>query len=303
MTRTIACVACLDPGRSVHTLTFIAAVDIVGDLLANTGVKIVLYDDGADPVAGRAIADVIVASGTDCVVGHFASAAAAAAAPVYEAAGIPMLLPAATMSALTRYRCTYRICDNDDDYARWLARTMAERGLVPVRYASDGSAHGDSVIGALRAVDAMPGCSGKPAIVFAGRYAETIEFAKALAGACAGAMALVLTDDADAPSLEDDLALAGLSIEITPVYLAALRPRPRGSRAEQILRAYRQRHGADPGTYFWETVAAIEMAVAMPLDTGQSIETALGPLKPDVDGECRPHSFCLLRVGGEVDDE
>ncbi|WP_131817724.1 hypothetical protein [Saliniramus fredricksonii] len=56
-------------------------------------------------------------------------------------------------------------------------------------------------------------------------------------------------------------------------------------------------------TYFWETVAAIEMAVAMPLDTGQSIETALGPLKPDVDGECRPHSFCLLRVGGEVDDE
>lgn len=303
MTRVVACVACLDPARSVHTPTFTAAVEIAGLVLADSGARLALFDDSADAGTARCVAETIVASKPDCVVGHFASAAAAAAAPIYEASGIPLLLPAATMSALNRFRSVYRICDNDTDYAQWLAHALAGRGLVPVRYASDGSAHGESVIAALRAEFPAVSEAGNPAIVFAGRYAETIAFAGKLASSATEGAALVVTDDADAPSLAADLAAAGLSVCMTPVYLAALRPGAKGRRAELIRQIYRERHGAEPGTYFWETVAAIEMAIAMPLAEGDFVDTVLGPLRPDSHGECRPQSFRLVRVGMEgIDD-
>jgi hypothetical protein len=293
MTRMIACVACLDPARSVHTPTFVAAVEIARETIIGPGATIALFDDAADAGTAHDVAHEIVAAGANCVVGHFASAAAAAAVPVYQEAGIPLLLPAATMTALTRHPHVYRVCDNDDDYANWMAKALHDAGVDLEMLASDRSAHGDSVVKALQIASAKLPATGVPATLFAGRYAATIAYVEHFQGSN-----LVLTDDADAPSLADDLGAAGLDLEKTQVHLAALRPKPKGERAEEIRARYRQRRGIEPGTYFWETIAAIELAAHIPFPPTQPIETVLGPLIPDAQRECRPHTFSLVRVGG-----
>ncbi|HSP23544.1 MAG TPA: hypothetical protein VLQ65_00070, partial [Saliniramus sp.] len=93
MSRMIACVAFLDPARSVHTPTFVAAVEIARETILGPDTTIALFDDAADAATAQDVAHEIVAARASCVVGHFASAAAAAAAPVYRDAGIPLLLP------------------------------------------------------------------------------------------------------------------------------------------------------------------------------------------------------------------
>jgi branched-chain amino acid transport system substrate-binding protein len=60
-------------------------------------VRVESYDDGNDPVLARQIAEELAADGSvQLVIGHYSSAATAAAVPVYEQAGLTVISPSAT---------------------------------------------------------------------------------------------------------------------------------------------------------------------------------------------------------------
>ena len=291
MTPSIACAACLEPGRSVHTATFRTAVALAREMVVGDRFRLTLFDDGADAKRARAAARAIVATRPACVVGHFASAAADAAAPIYAEAGLPLVLPAATMTSLTRHPTVYRACDNDEDYAAWLASALDREGLRVERMLSDQSPHGESVVSRLGTALLRNPRRGRPATVFSGRHGATLDFLRTFDGTD-----VVLTDDADAPGLARDLVSIGLDLSRTRVHVAALRPRVEGERGEAIRVRHRAVHGTEPGAYFWETIAAIELATSGPLPPDGEVMTVLGPLAPDAERECRPHGFRLERV-------
>jgi len=281
MTR-IACVACLDPQISVHTPGFLKAVRLARSFALSPDVQVDLYNDDACAAGAARAAQQIIASKPDIVVGHFASSAAQAAAPLYAEAGLPLILPAATRTDLTQTPGTYRICDNDRDYVTWLCRAL--NGPIHAAY-SDGSAHGDSVVAAVQRTTAFRAQTPAETVLLSGLYKPTV----ALAGTIK-ARRLVLTDDADMPQLGADLAAAGVDFDRTDVYLGALAPAPSGSTARRI-----QALGTPPATYGWETIAALQVAAVFK-DRPPCFETVLGPLRFDAEGEARPQAFSLRQI-------
>ncbi len=103
----IGCVACLDPKFSVHAHTFLRAVVLARHGQWVKDAQIRLFDDGGSREGALRAAREIAAWGADAVVGHYVSSAADAAAPEYARLGVPLFLPAATASHLTRNETTW----------------------------------------------------------------------------------------------------------------------------------------------------------------------------------------------------
>lgn len=297
MSAHLALVACLDEARSVHSITFKRAIMLWQQYQRQHGapaLPIVCYDDSADAAMAARVAPRIVAAGALAVVGHFASSAAAAAAPVYAQAGLPLLLPAATARALTRHASTYRVCDHDDAYVAALQAWCAGRRLHIGRVVHDGSVHGDSIARAVQVVQgtAATARSGwDSAVLFSGSCRSAINF---LAEHDAQEGPLILTDDAHAGEIvAPALAHGG------DVVVFALAPAPVGSVAGFLSAAHEEQFCAPPGTYFWETIAAIEIALASAGKglARQTWQTVLGPLQFDAGREAGLSSFAAFRVG------
>ncbi|WP_136444095.1 amino acid ABC transporter substrate-binding protein [Pacificoceanicola onchidii] len=275
----IAAVACLDPARSIHTPTFLRAVELAQDHALPKDVQITLFDDLASAGGAAQAARQILSFRPHAIVGHFASSAAQVAAPLYAMAGLKLFLPAATRADLTQNATTYRICDHDAAYVDWLCTEVK----TPIHAAlSDGSAHGDSVVQMVQQSPTFQPQSAPDTVLISGLYATSLQLA-----AKTRARHIILTDDADAPTLAADLAAAGLDLTQTKVTVAALAPKPRGPIAEAILRA-----NPAPGTYAWETIAALQVAA----QRGPTFDTVLGPLTFDTRREANPRSFTLKPV-------
>ena len=73
-----------------------ASGGISGELLALN-----IADDGCDPRKAEDVARGFVSAGVSLVIGHFCSNPALSAAKIYEAAGIPMIAPTASVPLLT----------------------------------------------------------------------------------------------------------------------------------------------------------------------------------------------------------
>ncbi|MFW2544887.1 hypothetical protein ACN2XU_19815 [Primorskyibacter sp. 2E107] len=276
----IACVACLDPAISIHTPGFLRAVELAQAHALPPGVQVTLFDDKASAEGAATAVRQILGFRPDAVVGHFASSAAQVAAPLYAAANLPLFLPAATRRDLTRNATTFRVCDHDTAYVDWLCKAIA----APIHTAlSDGSAHGDSVVQAVRANPAFMPQDPPQTVLISGLYKAVLNRAAAIA-----APRIILTDDADAPSLGADLTAVGLDLTRTRVDVGALRAQPRGRVAQSIQTA----HGGTPGTYFWETIAALQIAA----QGGPLHDTVLGPMRFDTHREANPQSFTLKPI-------
>lgn len=76
----IACVACLEPNRSIHTATFLRAVELCEQYVCGgdraPAVTLERFDDAMRADVAARVALEIVARRPRAVVGHFASAAA-----------------------------------------------------------------------------------------------------------------------------------------------------------------------------------------------------------------------------------
>lgn len=288
----LAMVACLDERRSVHTVTFKRAVALFAQFWSESKrdeLSIVLFNDNADAGTAAQVAADIVEWGSHAVVGHFASAAAAAAAPAYAAADIPLLLPAATARHLTRNATTYRICDHDDTYAQAIGRFCRHHGFRLEDIRHDGSVHGRSVANALRNEAPSPE-QGQACMLFSGNCRHSIEF---LVEYGAVTRPLLLTDDALAPEI-----IAPAQACAGDVFVIGLAPKPQGQIAKQLRKAYQAAYGAEPGCYFWETVSAMQIAAEAGGDTllGRTWDTVLGKVRFDEEREFAPANFAAYRV-------
>lgn len=290
--RTIACVACLDPRRSVHTTTFLRAIELARDFVVAEDVHLCLYDDQASAQGGLYAARQVIASAPHAVVGHFASASAAVAAPCYAQHGLPLFLPAATSRGLTLHYTTYRVCDHDQDYAEWLCGELAERGWGIEQLRHDGSVHGKSVVSEL-AGHAQTYETSEAVTVFAGMYAHAVAFVKAHVWSDHRQQPIILCDDAWSANLPGDLLALGVAVDEWDIHVACIRAQGHGALAETLREAWRQRWGGEPGSYFWETLAAIEAGCDFPRLSSQ---TVVGAVTFDVEGESRPGHFSLAKV-------
>ncbi|MEU5917381.1 FAD-dependent oxidoreductase [Streptomyces sp. NPDC047141] len=111
-----------------------------------TAVNWELYDDRGEAETARQIAEAVVAEGRHAlVVGHFNSAGAAAALPVYRAAGLPVLLPLATVPGLLADGAgtLLRWCPDDRAQAVDLLAALRDAGHTRVAVTHDGSLYGE----------------------------------------------------------------------------------------------------------------------------------------------------------------
>lgn len=293
MTTHVALVACLDERRSVHSVTFKRAISLFRQYLRShdkEDCRIECYDDGADAVTAAKVAIEIVEHGAYAVVGHFSSSAAAAAAPIYAKAGLPLLLPAATARQLTVHSSTYRVCDHDDSYARAVHKFCAQQDLQINQIEHDGSIHGVSVALALQREQDRNNKPGRGCVLFSGNCLQAINFL-----AAHGEMdcPVILTDDA----LTTEIVSPALAYR-GDVYIVGLDPCPTGTTAQWFAVNHQKNYGTSPGCYFWETLAAIQIAS---VSFGQDINskawnTVLGPLQFDIEREAGSCRFAAYQV-------
>ena len=112
---------------------------------AHNGVQWELHDDRGDASAARAVAETIVADGRYAlVIGHFNSAGARAAVPVYRAAGLLVLLPLATAPRLLAGvpGTALRWCPDDLAQLAELRSAIKQAGHERVAVTDDGSTYG-----------------------------------------------------------------------------------------------------------------------------------------------------------------
>ncbi|MEU4254871.1 FAD-dependent oxidoreductase [Streptomyces fradiae] len=114
---------------------------------ARTGAGAIVWeahDDLGDADRAALVAEAVVADGGyAAVIGHFNSMGAARALPHYRAAGLPLLLPLATMPGLLDgTRGALRWCPDDTGQVAAIHRAAAELGLGTPSVTHDGSAYG-----------------------------------------------------------------------------------------------------------------------------------------------------------------
>lgn len=232
--------------RTVHARTFLAAINHFINTHDTQGLRFVFEDDDASHEGGRAAAQKLIARGVDVVVGHFSSDAAAGALPLYQASGIPVLLPAATKQDLVGGGAqVFRLCPSDNDLMELLAKNLimdAPRSSVLI--AHDSTEHGKSLARALTAIlggSSVPVCptlEQAEAVVYCGRLNNSIRYVNSL-----------LNEHRDLPVYLTDDALSDWFIQNTP--------------SLQSLRIVGLAT-AEP-TYFQESLAALQIAGALSL--------------------------------------
>jgi glycine/D-amino acid oxidase-like deaminating enzyme/ABC-type branched-subunit amino acid transport system substrate-binding protein len=123
-----------------------------------------LYDDRGEAETSRQIAEAVVAEGRHTlVIGHFNSAGARAALPLYRAGGLPVLLPLATTPDLLADSAgtVLRWCPDDRAQAADLLAAVGAAGHTRIAVTHDGTAYGEGLARLVR--DAWPADAGSGA--------------------------------------------------------------------------------------------------------------------------------------------
>ncbi len=111
-------------------------------------VEVVTFDDEDDPDKAVEIANQIVDDGRFvAVIGHRLSSTSVAAAPIYEAAGIPMISPTATADELTAdcTTCYRTVFDNSTQGKMMASYIIGVMGLDEAVVISEESSYGDTL--------------------------------------------------------------------------------------------------------------------------------------------------------------
>ncbi|MFG2906698.1 FAD-dependent oxidoreductase [Kitasatospora sp. NPDC048286] len=128
-----------------------------GAAAAHDGVRWEFHDDRGDAIVARKVAETIVADGGHAlVVGHFNSAGARLALPVYRCAGVPLLLPLATAPRLLDgpAGAALRWCPDDLAQLVELRSAIRRAGHTRLAVADDGSTYGAVLAQLLRGLPA-----------------------------------------------------------------------------------------------------------------------------------------------------
>jgi glycine/D-amino acid oxidase-like deaminating enzyme len=272
--------------------------DLLLDAIGSESITWERYDDRGDADHARRQAERIVADGGyAAVVGHFNSLGAAAAIPLYRAAGIPVLLPLATRPGLLAGGGgVLRWCPDDAAQVDALTRVVRARGNDRFDVVHDGTDYGRQLAARFSGA-AEPGAG---AAVVCGTHHGAARVARDMrAGGYAGLLAF--TDDcavAEFPDLAGDAAsdalvaqlaggAAGLVDDAVGALTAALRGDP-CLRGEVLLAAVRAEASVEftvdgePAGIGWEVVClggspVLPAALDLRLDSAAQLRNPTAP--------------------------
>ncbi|QPT13471.1 ABC transporter substrate-binding protein [Serratia rubidaea] len=261
MNRPIRCgfVAILDPDKSIHTETVLRALHIYKDIFDNGMIEFILCEDYGSFEGGAQAATSLVSQGVDIVVGHYASNSALGAVSFYAEHAIPVLLPTATDTNLTKNRNNvFRLCANNDGIIRSLLSLFPRDQQTTFDILTDGSPYATKLAGVLNSVllvDApyLKQEIGAKSTVFIGTGTHSALFLQELEDNSAD-RDFILTDDAACAQLTipDSLAAGQVrGIGFVPPILV-------GSHTA-CVNEYLKRYNEMPSVYFMETIAALEI--------------------------------------------
>lgn len=119
-------------------------------LINGKKVKFVLVseDDAADPKQGTSVAQKLVDTKVNAVVGHMSSSTSIPAAKIYYEAGIPQITPSATAMGYNAqgYKSAFRLVANDAQFGHALGRYAAENlKAQKVAVIDDRTAYGQGI--------------------------------------------------------------------------------------------------------------------------------------------------------------
>jgi len=139
-------------GKAMENGVALAIEDLNARGATIGGAKVVFRmqseDDAADPKQGTAVAQKLVDSGVNAVIGHANSGTTVPASRIYDAAGIPQISPSATTPAYTRQKFAgaMRVVANDNMLGGSLGRYAVEQlGARRIAVIDDRSAYGQGV--------------------------------------------------------------------------------------------------------------------------------------------------------------
>lgn len=130
----------------------IAALNQAGGVLGQQ-VRLVVADDGCDSERAAEAALELIKAGVGFVVGHMCSQASLVAAPIYEAAGLPMMTPDSTHPQLTEEGRgnIFRLAGRDDVQGQLAGDRLAQRHPQQrIAIVHDGSTYGRGLAGQAR---------------------------------------------------------------------------------------------------------------------------------------------------------
>ena len=110
--------------------------------------ELLAEDDAADPKKASAVAQKLVDSKVNGVIGHLNSGASIAASKIYSDAGIPQISPSSTSPKFTRngYKTTFRVLADDTQLGSALGRyAVKELKATKIAVIDDRSAYGQGV--------------------------------------------------------------------------------------------------------------------------------------------------------------
>jgi branched-chain amino acid transport system substrate-binding protein len=250
--------AALEVSTTLHARSFLRGVYLSSQLFENVRrARHIYFDDHASAEGGRAAASLFIDQNVDAVIGHFASASAAAVVERYAQAGIPLILPASTCASLTQEgSTTFRVCASDRVLAQRLLAFAHSQGLKRLALFADDSLHGQQQLHELRALDKLSTTQGDAskadALVFCGRLKASHQFLRQQRGAGCQ-LPLFFTDDAASPALVDGITPLG-TVYVVSFPIAADVPQ-----AQSVDRNYRRIYGEPAPVYAIETLVAFAL--------------------------------------------
>lgn len=302
MNRSIRCgfAAILDPTKSMHTETVLRALDIYKDLFAPGTIEFICCEDYGSFKGGSAAADFLVSQQVDIVVGHYASNSALGAVPLYAEHSVPVLLPTATESSLTRNRHNvFRLCANNDGIVSALLSLFSAHKDVKFAVFTDESPYAEKLARILKDTLAVHGQRlvqdiGAPNIVFIGTGTSSETFLQDCENSGVRSNFILM----------DDAACAQLAI---PHSMAVGQVRGIGFAPTKVVNPhapcvleYGKRYDNMPSVFFLETIAALEIVSHLQANSTNFTEdlsrrtftTSLGELRFD-QGESILAPLCL----------
>ncbi|MGI9504825.1 MAG: ABC transporter substrate-binding protein, partial [Geminicoccaceae bacterium] len=253
----------LTPGATIHATTFLRAIELGQQQLGEAAkFAFISANDEADPGAARRAAQTLLAEGVDLVLGHYASGAAAAAAPIYRRQGVPLILTATTADHLTDdHDNLFRLCGTDSTLAALIATDLVPPGRTARLWIGhDRSTHGTEFARCLRAevagstrVRLVDHIAPAEILFFAGKLAASVDFVSTMRGRSCRQL-IALADDAAVADLPARLPAGEIG-----VIVYGFAPPHWIEGAASICRSYHESWGEDPGVYFIETYAAMQI--------------------------------------------
>lgn len=262
----IGAAAFISPNGSVHCNTFVNAVNLAAKHFRNMHkrtVRLLWENDEASYEGGKKAAGSLVRKNIDACVGHYASAAASGALPVYRQSRIPVFLPAATADNLTvDFDTAFRLCRTDSDLARYTCNMIThicQPANVLVEH--DQSLHGRSLSLLIQSLLAVSGQlahdhESPSAIVFVGSYQNSIRFLHRCREKYPDCT-IFFTDDAVHTDIEKDAKEWKNNL-----YIAGYAPADWYPGADMLTSEYYNTMNVYPSTYFLETYAAMQIALS-----------------------------------------